>query len=596
MMKREEIPYKDTWDLESIFSSFSCWEENFFKWQQQLQDGLTAITQYQGNLSTVDNIHHALKNYFKSIEEIETIFVYAHLKFDQDTKQEFSKKAYNQALGLIYQFDHLTSFIEPELLHLSDDFLAKLLNEDTLKPYHQYLKKLYDQKQHVLSLPEEQLLSLSQQALHAPGKAFSALNNADIKFASIKDEQGKKHEVTHGMYQVYLKSEDRTLRKGAFNSVHNAFAKMENTIVELLGGKVQTTYFQSKARKFSSCLEMALFPNQIDTSVYHQLIDSIDENLQPLHEYIALRKKILGYDKLYAYDMYLPLSKDYQYEISYDAAADIVCHAMQPLGNEYQSILRDGLFKSRWVDIYENENKRSGAYSSGCYSTMPYILLNFHGTFSDLMTLSHEAGHSMHSYYSNKNQPYQYASYSIFLAEIASTFHEKLTFEYLIENAKNDEERIYLLNQQIDGMRATFFRQAMFAEFELQIHQIAEQQQPLTPGDLKEKYKALNAKYFGKDFTIDKNLPHEFLRIPHFYSNFYVYQYATGIAAAYKFADQVRKEGKTKEYLKFISAGSSKYPLDVLKDAGIDMKDKRIFTSFINEFGSLVRQLKDLLN
>lgn len=595
MQERKEIPLKDTWDLTPLYSSEEKWKEEFNHAKKILDEGCPEIVSGKGKLYLADTLAMTLKKYFDFSQRLDRLYSYAHLRADEDTIQEDNKIAHHKVLSLFYQFKHLVSFIEPEILHLPEPEFHALLTSSELTLYHPYLKKLYDQKAHVLPIEQEELLSLGGMALQAPSKAFSAFNNGDIKFKPVKDSKGETHELSHGLYQVYLKSEDRTLRQESFTSMHTTYLSHQFTLCELLSGHVEAHVFGVKARKYASSLEAALFPHQIDPQIYHTLIETVGKNLHTHHRYIALRKKWMKLPEIHIYDLYPPIFSDIQYEVSYEEAANLVIDSIAPLGAEYQEILRQGLLKQRWVDVYENKNKRSGAYSGGCYDSYPYILLNFHGMIGDLMTLSHEAGHSMHSYYSNKHQPYVYSSYTIFLAEIASTFHEELTFRHLLKLAKTKEEKIYLIHQKIDGMRATFFRQTMFAEFELMIHKMAEGSIPLTPQVVRDRYLELNKKYFGPEFEAEELLSVEFMRIPHFYSNFYVYQYATGIAAAHAFAKNVIEKGRQEDYIKFISSGSYTYSVELLEQVGIHMKSPKVYEDFIKEFDLLLDQLEDLV-
>ncbi len=595
MKERKDIPLKDTWDLTTLYEVKGKWEAEFQQAKKNLDEGCKKIIEGKGKLYQSDILKAILQEYFDFSQLLERLYTYAHLKADEDTVNEENKIQYHKVLSLFYQFKHVSSFVEPEILHLPEPEFHALLTNPSLDLFHSYLKKLFDQKAHVLPKEQEELLSLGGMALQSPSKAFSAFNNADIRFEEVKDSKGETHELSHGLYQLYLKSSDRQLRQESFTSMHSAYLSHQFTLCELLSGHVESHVFNMKTRKFSSSLEAALFPYQIHTDIYHTLIDTVGKNLSSLHRYVALRKKWMKLSKIHIYDLYTPIFSDVHYEVNYEKACGLVIESLTPLGSEYQNVLEQGLSKQRWVDIYENKNKRSGAYSSGCYESYPYILLNFHGTMSDLMTLSHEAGHSMHSYYSNKHQPYPYASYSIFLAEIASTFHEELTFRHLLKQAVSKEEKIFLINQKIDGMRATFFRQTMFAEFELMIHRMAESSIPLTPQVVRDHYLELNKKYFGPEFEPEELLSVEFLRIPHFYSNFYVYQYATGIAAAHAFAKNVIEKGKKEDYIKFISSGSYYYPVDLLQQVGIQMKSPQVYLDFIKEFDGLLDELEALV-
>ncbi len=441
------------------------------------------------------------------------------------------------------------------------------------------------------------LLALSGQALQGYHKAFGAINDADFEFGSIKNEKGEDLPLSHASYGLYMREQDRTLRKNAFDKMHGQYEKYENTLCELLGGVVQSHVFHSRARKYESCLDAALYPKNVDTAVYHSLIQAVNDNIGTLHKYIALREKIMGVGTLHLYDMYVPLTSEFDIKMSFDKASDLIIDSVAPLGSEYQDILAKGLKGDGWVDRYENKNKRSGAYSSGCYDSMPYILMNYKDVLRDVFTLAHEAGHSMHSFLSHKNQPYQYGDYPIFLAEVASTFNEELLMQEMLKRSQSTEEKIFLINMKIEDIRATLFRQTMFAEFELMIHTKAEKSEPLTPQVLKEEFYNLNRKYFGPDVDIDEIAKIEWARIPHFYYNFYVYQYATGISAALALSERVLNGGDAErnDYLNFLKSGCSRYPVETLKLAGVDMNTPEPVKSAIQKFDGLVDELGKLI-
>jgi len=443
----------------------------------------------------------------------------------------------------------------------------------------------------VLSDEQEKIISMAARTQRTPRGAFSAFSNVDLQFPKIKNSKGEELQLTQGSYQVLMKSSDRTLRENAFKTLHSSFGSFENTICELISGQVQNHVFTQKVRGYKSCLEASLKPHNIPTDVYLSLIETVRNNLDVLHHYVGVRKKVMGLETLKFWDMSVPLVSKCNMKFSYEEACDIVINSVAPLGDEYQRILKKGIKEDRWVDVYESKGKRTGAYSSGCYDSMPYILMNFQGTLQDVLTLSHEAGHSMNSLLSNRDQVYHEAQYPIFIAEVASTFNEQLTYEYLLEKAETKEEKLYILNQQIDGMRATFFRQAMFAEFELKIHQFAENDIPLTPALLKEEYRKLNLDYFGSNLVIDEEVNWEFLRVPHFYYNFYVYQYATGIAAAVTLVDKV-KQTNNKSYLEFLASGGSDYPINILKKAGVDMCSQEAVETLLKTFRSLMEKFE----
>ncbi|MCI5052158.1 MAG: oligoendopeptidase F [Simkaniaceae bacterium] len=592
--ERSEVPMKDTWDVEMMYPNLDAWNSDFEKIFTISKNKWEELLHFRGKLDEgEDIINELLTKNFSLQREIEKLYTYAHLKHDEDVAHERHKEAYQKATALYYDYANAASWIEPELLQLEEVKLKGYVDSQRLESYSWFLKMLLDQKDHILSLEEEGLMSLAGQALSTPSKTFGAFNNADLKFLPARDSVGGENELTHGSYSLYLKSKDRELRKSAYENIHLGFANWENTVTEMVHGSVQSHLFNARARKFSSCLEAALYPNQIDPKVYRNLIAATKERIGSLHNYISFRKKALGVDELHTYDLYTPLSA-FDKTYPYHEACQIVIDSYAPLGHEYQNSVREGLLKERWVDVYENERKRSGGYSSGCYDSVPYILLNYHDVFNDMMTLSHEVGHSMHSKTSNSHQPFHYASYPIFVAEVASTFNEALTYRHLLERADNEEERYFIINQQVDGIRATFFRQTLFAEFELLLHEFAEKSIPITPGLMRDEYTRLCAEYYGPDLTIDEQLGYECLRIPHFYYNFYVYQYATGIAAAQSLVNRVLNEGDQAlaDYHQFLASGKSDYPVNLLRKAGVDMTTQKPIYDLIDRFDELVKSLE----
>ncbi len=571
---RDAVAIEDKWNVEAIYPSPDDWQKDFEK-AVKLPDFAT----YRGKLSEETALKELLNKYFTTDRHLSKLYTYAHLRHDEDVANDFFKKNYAKISALCHKFREETSWIEPEILSLP--------KEIKLEEYQIFLEKLYRLRPHTLSADKEYILALAGKALDAPHKAFGAFNNADIKFPNLSNGL----ELTHGKFQLYLRSPDRKIREEAFKAMHHSFAAYENTICELINGEIQRHVFERKARNYNSCLEAALFPHQIDVAVYTSLISSVKSNLPALHRYLKMRKEHLNVAELHLYDMYVPLVADVDFSFEYEEAEKLIIESVAPLGEEYQKILRKGLLKDRWVDRYENAQKRSGAYSSGCFDSMPYILMNYQKTLNDVKTLAHEAGHSMHSYLSNKNQPYQYSSYPIFVAEVASTFNEELLCWQLLSKLDDKKKRAYIINQKIDDIRATFFRQTMFAEFELKLHEWADQDIPLTPALLKEEYYKLNQEYFGPDVVVDKEVEIEWARIPHFYYNFYVYQYATGISAALSLSENLTQEN----YLKFLSSGCSKFPLDLLKLAGVDMKSSKPIEATIHRFEKLVKELQEIL-
>lgn len=595
--ERKDIHTHDQWDVGSLYPSLDDWKKEFTDLTKDRNDQgyFPHLGSYQGKIGEGAEHLGSLLNDTLDIERrLYKLFTYAHLRHDEDVANETYKESYDRISLLYYDYMNETSWVQPEILQLPEDRLESYLKDAKLSEHHIYLKKLTVLKPHTLSADKEHLMSLAGKALETSQKAFGVFNNADLKFGKIQDSTGNEVELTHGSYGLHLQSKDRTLRKNAALGLHGKFIELENTVSELLNGQVQRHIFEAQARQYGSSLEAALTPHQINPAVYHNLVSTVRKNLPVLHNYISLRKKLLGYDELHFYDLYVSLLPEFEKKYSYAEGVQLVLDAVHPLGEEYHQILAKGLGEERWVDRYENARKRSGAYSSGCYDSIPYILLNYQGTLRDVMTLAHEAGHSVHSYYSNKNQPFQYSNYAIFVAEVASTFNEELVFRYLMEKAGTPQERCYLLNQKIDDIRATLFRQTQFAEFELKIHEMGEQGIPLTAATLKQLYKKLNQDYYGKDLVIDPEIEGEFLRIPHFYSNFYVYQYATGISAAYALVEKLMNEGESarSSYLKFLSSGSSKYPVELLQIAGVNIEESRSIETLIDRFGELVKQFQ----
>ncbi len=597
--ERTAIDKRFLWNVENLYSSWEEWEADMKKWGREEKE--THWPELAAFRETWKQSPENLKSLIEFCSEVDRqlskLYTYAHLRHDEDVAEETAKKAYSRIVSLSYAFRQETAWIEPEMLQLPEEVLNKMIYSPALKEYAFHLEKIVRQKKHTLAANEEELLAMSGKALETASQAFGAFNNADLKFPTVEDSQGKLRELTHGKYLLYLRDKDRKLREGAFKSLHKSFAAFENTLSELLSGQIQRHVLEMRARKYGSCLEAAIFPNQIDLKVYSALIQAVRSHLPALHRYMYLRKEAMGLDKLHLFDLHVPLVKEVEMGMSYEQATKVIIESVAILGEDYQRALNQGLTQERWVDRYENARKRSGAYSSGCFDSMPYILMNYHGTFNDVMTLTHEAGHSMHSFLSRRSQPYHYSQYSIFVAEVASTFHEELLLRHLLSQVETKEQKAFLINQKLDDMRATLLRQTMFAEFELKIHTFAEQGIPLTPALLKAEYRKLNEEYFGPDVHIDDEVEIEWARIPHFYYNFYVYQYATGISAAHALVDKVLKGGEQARdnYLKFLSSGCSLYPIDVLQVAGVDMRTPAPVEAAMHHFDELVTELGGLL-
>lgn len=599
LKERSEVASGDCWNLALLYPSLEEWQKDYEKISAQGHPPYwPELAAYKGRLGeSAQTLRKALELFFSIDRHLAKLYAYAHLRHDEEITDDQNKVAYNKIITLLHAYNQEACWLEPELLEISQDTLNELIHSEILEDYQFHLKKIVRLKAHTLSADKEILLAYAGKAMHIPNKAFSAINDADFKFGTVLDGKEGERELSHASFGLYLRDHDRVLRKNAFLQMHGKYIDYENTLSELLTGVVETHIFQAKARKYPSSLDAALYPKNIDTSVYHSLIQAVNEEISALHEYVELRQKLLKVDKLHLYDMHVPLTADIEIKIPYSEAEDLVIASVAPLGKDYQDLLRNGFKNQRWVDRYENKNKRSGAYSSGCYDSVPYILMNYKDILRDVFTLAHEAGHSMHSLLTHKHQPYQYGDYPIFLAEVASTFNEALLSKLLLEKATSREEKIYLLNQKIEDIRSTLFRQTMFAEFELFIHKQTEQGTPLTPKFLREEYRKLNEKYFGVDVVIDKEAEIEWARIPHFYYNFYVYQYATGISAAIALAQRVTKGGEKEkdDYLSFLKSGCSRYPIETLKLAGVDMTTPEPVKSAIQYFRDLVAQLKNLL-
>ena len=587
------------WNVEALYPSWEAWQLDLDKWgRESSSPHWPELNVFRTTWSqSPENLKQFIELCCEIDRNLSKLYTYAHLRHDEDVAEESAKKAYSRIRSLLYAFRQESAWFEPELLQRPDEQLNALLKSPVLENYSFYLEKIVRLKKHTLPVSEEELLAMAGKALETASQAFGAFNNADLKFPPVEDSQGTKKELTHGKYLLYLRDKDRSLREAAFKTLHRGFFAYENMLCELLNGQIQRHVLEMRARKYSSCVESALFPNQIDVKVYSALIAAVRAHLPSLHRYMKLRKEKMGVDKLHAYDLHVPLVKEVEMRMSYEDATKLIVESVTILGEDYQRALNQGLTQDRWVDRYENARKRSGAYSSGCYDSMPYILMNYHGAFNDAMTLTHEAGHSMHSLLSRRGQPYHYSQYSIFVAEVASTFHEELLLRHLLAKVKSKEQKAFLINQKLDDMRATLLRQTMFAEFELQVHTWAEQGMPLTPALLKAEYRKLNEEYFGPEMCLDEEIDIEWARIPHFYYNFYVYQYATGISAAHALVDKVLSGGEAArdKYLAFLSAGSSRYPIDVLKLAGVDMRTPEPVEAAMRHFDELVSELAELL-
>ncbi|BCL84183.1 oligoendopeptidase F [Ktedonobacteria bacterium brp13] len=592
--KREEIPVDYTWNLESIFSNDDEWETTFQKIQQQLPQ-LEAL---QGTIKNGgDALLAVLQKRDEITEQLEKVYVYSSMRKDQDTTNSKYQGMADRAMQLFVRTSTAASFIEPEILALPQETLNSSIQQTPgLQLYNIQLQDLNRKRPHVRSAEVEAVLAAAGELADAPDSIFSMIDNADLRLPTITNEEGEQVELTQGNYLTFIRSKDRRVRKEAFEALHGTFLKQRNTLAATLSAQVKTHIFNTRQRNYSSSRESALSTYNIPESVYDNLITTVGEHIPLLNRYMRLRKRILKLDELHMYDLYTPIVEETTDEISYEQARDTIQQALAPLGQDYIRVLSSG-FEKRWIDVFETPGKRGGAYSGGAYGTQPFILLNFQNKRESMFTLAHELGHSMHSYFTRKHQPYQYGDYTIFVAEVASTLNEGLLTEHLLKNTSSDAVRIAILNHALEDIRATLFRQTMFAEFEHQIHSQAEQGKPLTADTLTDLYKGLNEKYYGGEAVVDDLLSIEWARIPHFYYNFYVYQYATGISAASALVQRILNEGQpaVDRYLNFLSSGSSEYSIDLLKKAGVDMTTPEPVRQAFQLFEAHLTQLEQLL-
>ncbi len=595
VMKRDEQKLENTWDLTTIFES----DEAFDKEYEKLESHLGDEEKFKGKIDSVETLAEALETERELSERMAKLYVYAHLKHDQDTSNDTYSALESRARSLAVKFNSAWSFLTPEILKLDEDTLKTFIQDDRLKEFKFDLEILNNERPHILSDKEEKLLAQAGEVMSTPSSVYGMFNNADLEFEPAVDSEGKEHALTQGTYIDLLKSPDRTLRKSAYENLYSRYGAFKNTLSQTLSGVVNTHVFSANIRGYESSRHQAMQNNHIPESVYDQLVDTVNDNLHLMHRYMELRKKVLKLDKLKMYDIYTPLIEDVDFEVTYDEAKNWLEKGLSPMGDDYLNILKEGL-NNRWVDIYENKGKRSGAYSSGTYGTNPFILMNWQDNVDNLFTLAHEFGHSAHSYYSRKNQTSNQAGYSIFVAEVASTFNEALLADYMYENLDDTKKKLYLLNEQLEGFRGTVFRQTMFAEFEHEIHRLREEGVPLTASKLNEVYGGLNKKYYGDAVDYDDYIDVEWARIPHFYMNYYVYQYSTGYAAAATLSKQVLEGGpevRDRYINEFLKKGSSNYPIEILKNAGVDMTTRepidhamKVFESQLDEFERLLGQ------
>ena len=591
---RSEVKPEDTWDLTKLFADDAAWEAAFEKFEGMIG----GFEQYQGTLGKGAKELAECLDFDSSVSRLgERLGNYAYLRTTQDTTESDYQRMMGRFQNIATRAGEASSYIRPEILAIEDDELDKMLQKPELELYKLSLERLTRYKPYTLGEKEEQLLAMQGEMAGATSKIFRQLHDSDLKFGNVENEKGESVELSPSTFSQFLISPDRNVRKTAFHQYYEQFSAHENTLAATLSGSIQKDIYYARAKGYDSALHQSLYADNVPQKVYDSLIDSVRNNLPALYKYYDLRKRKMGLDEIHHYDTYVPILSDIEVEYSWDEAVETICESLQPLGDEYCSVLREGL-TGRWCDRYPNLNKQSGAFSYGSYDGNPYILMNYKpSVLNDVFTLTHEAGHSMHSWLSIQNQPYEYYNYTIFVAEVASTFNEQLLTRHMLANAKDDRFKAYLINNEIDGIRGTIIRQTMFAEFEKVSHEMAEAGEPLTVEALKTTYGKLLTDYFGPDFAIDEELPLECMRIPHFYRAFYVYKYATGLSAAIALSQRVINGGKAEldDYLSFLKGGCSKYPLDLLRDAGVDMETPEPVDTALKRFEELVDELDSLL-
>jgi len=599
-MAMKNIPDRKTiqdsfkWDLSPLMKDDDQWETLY----KDVESKIIQYEYYKGRMGeSLETFRNSLEFDINISRELDKIYTYAHLRSDEDKADQTALAMYQRAVNLYTRISEASSFMTPEIQAIDESIVRGYMNDESMKDYVFFLEKILRFKPHTLSTEIEQILAMMGEVSAAPGQIFSQLDNADIKFGSVFDGEGNEIELSHGNFSTFLQNPERKVRENVFFQYYHSYNELKNTIASTLEHSNKKDSFHARVRKFKNSRAASLFPDNMPEKVYDNLVTTVRNNTDPLFTYLDFRKKALGIDDLHFYDTYVPIVSDVNFNMNYEEAVETCIKSLAPLGEDYTSTLRDGLLGG-WVDRYENRGKRSGAYSSGCYDSPPYILMNYEDrNINSIYTLIHEAGHSMHSYYSKKAQPYIMSDYTIFVAEVASTFNEILLSRYLLDLFKDDPKmQAYILNREIDNIRATLYRQTMFAEFETRTHEIIERNDPLTLEVIRAEYGKLLKAYFGSSLVIDDELTLECLRIPHFYSAFYVYKYATGISAAIALTEKVLSEGfpARDAYLGFLKLGGSKFPIDELIDAGVDMSSPEPVEKAIRHFSELVNRFIDV--
>ena len=593
MKRRDEIDAKDKWAVEDLYESDEAWKGDY----EKLKGMIPGLRAFKGKLGESAKTLLSMQKMYDEVHMLaEKVYVYANQRLHEDTDNGTYQDLASMAQKVLVELSEAGAYIEPEILSLPEGTVERFLEEeDGLLMYRQYFEDIIRKKEHVLTGEMEELLASVGELAEGPKDIFSMFNNADIRFPEITGEDGEPVEVTHGNFISLLQNKDRRVRKDAFQALYKVYGKYRNTLAATYRANVKQEIFYARARKHGSDLEAALYGSRIPVSVYDNLIGAVHGALGLMHRYVGLRRKLLGVDTLHMYDLYVPIVADEEQKIPFAQAKEMVLAGLKPMGEEYEALLKEG-FSSRWIDVYENKGKRSGAYSWGAYGTHPYVLLNYQENLNNVFTLAHEMGHALHSWYSDKNQPYVYAGYKIFVAEVASTCNEALLIHHLIGKTQDSKKKAYLVNYFLEQFRTTLFRQTMFAEFEKITHGLAEKGETLTADRLCGIYYDLNKMYFGEDICVDKEIALEWARIPHFYTPFYVYQYATGFSAAIALSKRILEKGEkaVADYKRFLCGGSSMYPLDLLRMAGVDMEDTQPVTDALAVFGKYLDEMERL--
>lgn len=594
LLKRSEVREEDTWNVKDMYESVEDWEKEL----TAIRTIVDKVAEYEGKvMESAGSLLTVLSGLAEAGEKLGLAFNYAERLFDEDQTNTAHQAMNAKAYSAYAEMESRVAFVDPEIIAAPQELLERYYEEsDELPLYRKQIEEIRRRKAHCLSAEMEKLLAMTAEMSQTPADAFSILSNADLVLPEIVDENGEKVRLTSGRYGQFIQSADRRVRKDAFEAMYSTYKQFLNTFASLYNGNVKQQIFQAKARKYASTLEAAVDANHVSPDVYKNLIETVSQNLDKMHRYVSLRKKCLGTEDLHMYDIYTPMIPDMAKTISFEDAKETVLKALAPLGEDYVAKVKEG-FENRWIDVYENQGKRSGAYSAGAYGCHPYVLLNYNGTLDDVFTLAHEMGHAMHSYYSNETQPYIYAEYKIFVAEVASTCNEILLMEYLLEHTTDQKERAYLLNHYLDSFKGTVYRQTQFAEYEMLTNRMSEEGESLNADNLSKLYLELNKKYYGDEIVSDDEIAYEWARIPHFYYNFYVYQYATSYCAAYSVAHKILEEGApaVERYKKFLSSGCSQAPVELLKIAGVNLETPAPIQDALDAFGKIIDEMTVLV-